>query len=161
MIPTILVPTAQLTVFCARESTLALLVMLLSILSMAHVDLIVLLATTSTQCRTGVSSVCLHVPNAQLEPIAQLVNPTGPSMDRFAWVSALRVSILILPLPIVLNAPSQAVGFALPPPAKPVLPTYMPTTQMECWYNVPPTAPFRAPTQTTQQWNVFTATQTV
>ena len=64
---------------------------------MAHVDLIVRLDTTSTQCQTGVFSVCLHAPSAQLETIAQLVNPTGPSLDRFAWVSVLRVSILILP----------------------------------------------------------------
>ena len=45
---------------------------------MAHVDLIVRLDTTSTQCQTGVFSVCLHAPSAQLETIAQLVNPTGP-----------------------------------------------------------------------------------
>ena len=104
--------------------------------------------------------MCLHAPSAQQEPIAQLVIPTGPSLGSFVWVSVPRVCTSILLLSTALSAPSRAVGFALPPPAKPVLPTYMPTTQMECWYNVPPTAPFRAPTQTTQQWNVFTATQT-
>ena len=134
---------------------------LLSILSMAHVDQIALLATTSMQCRTGVFSVYLLAPSAQQEPIVQLVSPTGLSLDRFVWVSAYRVSILILPSATALSAPSQAVGSALPPPARPVLPTFTPTTQMECWSNVHPTAPFRAPTQTTQQWNVFTATQTV